>query len=127
MKRRLVVNFLVWLLLVCVLPSLNAATKSTNVRVGLPGRLSSNGPLYVAADRGFFAHALKAGRVHGTLLIQPTDSGLVDEGFRSMGFVGDLLKDCEYVGYVVNGDWAKSPLFCALELCCLIERKNLRT
>ena len=53
------------------------------------------------------ANALKAGRVHGTLLIQPTDFGLLDEGFRSMGFVGDFLKDCEYVGYVVNGEWAK--------------------
>jgi ABC-type nitrate/sulfonate/bicarbonate transport system substrate-binding protein len=223
MKRRLVVNFLVWLLLLCALPSLNAATKPTNVRVGLPGRLSSNWPLYVAADRGFFAqeglnvelivmrnatiqaqaliagdlqfnhnsvdsaaraftagaplrfigsaqhkptfrllvgkdikdwnslrgkflaagspgglthallsamldanglkkgdydilsmgldsdraNALKAGRVHGTLLIQPTDFGLLDEGFPSMGFVGDFLKDCEYVGYIVNGEWAK--------------------
>ena len=55
MKRRLVLNFLVWLLLVCALPSLDAATKPTNVRVGLPGRLSSNWPLYVAADCGFFA------------------------------------------------------------------------
>ena len=224
MKRRLVVNSLGWLLmLACVFPALAAVTKPTNVRVGLPGRLSSNWPLYVAADRGFFAqeglnveliamrnatiqvqaliagdlqfnhssvdstaraftagaplrfigsaqqkpsfrllvakdvkdwgslrgkfvaagapgglthallaamldanglrkgdydilsmgldsdraNALKAGRVQGTLLIQPTDFGLLDEGFRSMGFVGDFLKDCEYNGYVVNGEWAK--------------------
>ena len=33
MKRRLVVNFLVWLLLVCALASLNAATKPTNTTI----------------------------------------------------------------------------------------------
>jgi ABC-type nitrate/sulfonate/bicarbonate transport system substrate-binding protein len=200
-----------------------AMAKATNLRVGLPGRLSSNWPLYVAADRGFFAQeelnveliamrnatiqvqaliagdlqanhnsvdstarafsggaplkfigsaqqkpsfrllagkeindwkalrgkflaagapgglthallvamldahgvkkgdydvlsmgldndrgaALRAGRVQATLLIQPTDFLLLEEGFRSMGFVGDFLKDCEYNGYVVNGQWAK--------------------
>jgi NitT/TauT family transport system substrate-binding protein len=55
-------------------------------------------------DRGA---ALRAGRVQATLLIQPTDFLLLEEGFRSMGFVGDFLKDCEYNGYVVNGQWAK--------------------
>lgn len=200
-----------------------AMAKATDVRVGLPGRLSSNWPLYVAAERGFFAQeglnveliamrnatiqvqaliagdlqvnhssvdstaraftggaplkfigsaqqkpsfrllagkeindwkslrgkflaagapgglthallvamldahglkkgdyevlsmgldndrgaALRAGRVQATLLIQPTDFLLLEEGFKSMGFVGDFLKDCEYNGYVVNGSWAK--------------------
>jgi len=224
MKRRIRVHFLGWLVLLAwISPALAAVAKPTNVRVGLPGRLSSNWPLYVAADRGFFsqeglnveliamrnatiqvqaliagdlqfnhssvdstaraftagaplrfigaaqhkpsfrllagkdvkdwnslrgkfvaagapgglthallaamldaqglkkgdydilsmgldsdrANALKAGRVQATLLIQPTDFGLLEEGFRSMGFVGDFLKDSEYNGYVVNGQWAK--------------------
>ncbi len=224
MKRPMLAYFLSWLVLLSsISPAFPAAGKSTNVRVGLPGRLSSNWPLYVAADRGFFAQeglnveliamrnatiqvqaliagdlqfnhssvdstaraftagaplrfigaaqhkpsfrllagkdvkdwnslrgkfvaagapgglthallaamldaqglkkgdydilsmgldsdragALKAGRVQATLLIQPTDFGLLEEGFRSMGFVGDFLKDCEYNGYVVNGQWAK--------------------
>jgi ABC-type nitrate/sulfonate/bicarbonate transport system substrate-binding protein len=221
--RALTVRALTWLiLLACALPAFGAVAK-TNVRVGLPGRLSSNWPLYVAAERGFFtqegfnveliamrsatiqvqamiagdlqvnhnsvdstarafvagapfkfigsaqqkpsfrllagkdvkdwdglrgkflaagapgglthsllvamldarglkkgdyeilsmgldndrAQALRAGRVQGTLLIQPADFPLLDEGFKSMGFVGDFLKDCEYNGYVVNGRWAK--------------------
>jgi len=224
MRLRLLQILLAWFIgLTCAISAVPAATKPTNVRVGLPGRLSSNWPLYVAADRGFFAqeglnveliamrnatiqvqaliagdlqfnhssvdstaraftagaplrfigsaqqkpsfrllvgkdikdwgslrgkfvaagapgglthallaamldaqglkkgdydilsmgldsdraNALKAGRVQATLLIQPTDFGLLDEGFRSMGFVGDFLKDCEYNGYVVNGEWAK--------------------
>ena len=224
MKRRWVVNSLgLLLMLACALPAPDAATKPANVRVGLPGRLSSNWPLYVGAERGFFtqaglnveliamrnatiqvqaliagdlqfnhssvdstaraftagaplrfvgsaqqkpsfrllvgkdvndwgslrgkfvaagapgglthallaamldahglkkgdydilsmgldsdrSNALKAGRVHATLLIQPADFGLLEEGFRSLGFVGDFLKDCEYNGYVVNDKWAK--------------------
>ena len=224
MGLRLLQHLLAWLIvLTCALSAVAAATKPTNLRVGLPGRLSSNWPLYVAADRGFFtqeglnveliamrnatiqvqaliagdlqfnhssvdstaraftagaplrfigsaqqkpsfrllvgkdvkdwgslrgksvaagapgglthallaamldahglkkgdydilsmgldsdrSNALKAGRVQATLLIQPADFGLLEEGFRSMGFVGDFLKDCEYNGYVVNGQWAK--------------------
>jgi ABC-type nitrate/sulfonate/bicarbonate transport system substrate-binding protein len=224
MKRTMVINVLGCLLLLAwTSTALGAAVKSANVRVGLPGRLSSNWPLYVAADRGFFtqeglnveliamrnatiqvqaliagdlqfnhnsidstarafsagaplrfisaaqhkpsfrllagkdvkdfnslrgkfvaagapgglthallaamldaqglkkgdfeilsmgldsdrANALKVGRVHATLLIQPTDFGMLEEGFRSLGFVGDFLKDSEYNGYVVNGQWAK--------------------
>ena len=223
MKARWFFAFLGWLLLSAnVIPAMSA-TKLTNLRVGLPGRLSSNWPLYVAAERGFFAqeglsveliamrnatiqvqaliagdlqfnhssvdstaraftagaplrfvgsaqqkptfrllvgkeikdwnglrgkfvaagapgglthalaaamldahglkkgdydilsmgldsdrsNALKAGRVQATLLIQPADFGLIEEGFRSMGFVGDFLKDCEYNGYVTNDKWAK--------------------
>jgi ABC-type nitrate/sulfonate/bicarbonate transport system substrate-binding protein len=224
MRSRLILGSVSWLvLLTLVFPALGAVPKPVNLRVGLPGRLSSNWPLYVAAERGYFsqeglnveliamrnatiqvqaliagdlqvnhssvdstaraftggaplkfigsaqqkpsfrlladkeindwkslrgkflaagapgglthallvavldAHglkkgdyevlsmgldndrgaALRAGRVQATLLIQPTDFLLLEEGFRSMGFVGDFLKDCEYNGYVVNGQWAK--------------------
>ena len=224
MRSRLILGSLGWVvLLTLAFPALGAVTKPINLRVGLPGRLSSNWPLYVAAERSFFvqeglnveliamrnatiqvqaliagdlqvnhnsvdstaraftggaplkfigsaqqkpsfrllagkdvndwkslrgkllaagapgglthallvamldAHglkkgdydvlsmgldndrgaALRAGRVQATLLIQPTDFLLLEEGFRSMGFVGDFLKDCEYNGYVVNGQWAK--------------------
>jgi ABC-type nitrate/sulfonate/bicarbonate transport system substrate-binding protein len=224
MRSRLILGSVSWLvLLTLVFPALGAVPKPVNLRVGLPGRLSSNWPLYVAAGRGYFsqeglnveliamrnatiqvqaliagdlqvnhssvdstaraftggaplkfigsaqqkpsfrlladkeindwkslrgkflaagapgglthallvavldAHglkkgdyevlsmgldndrgaALRAGRVQATLLIQPTDFLLLEEGFRSMGFVGDFLKDCEYNGYVVNGQWAK--------------------
>lgn len=223
MKRPVLALLLVWLLIAWISTALAAAAKPVNVRVGLPGRLSSNWPLYVAADRGFFAqeglnveliamrnatiqvqaliagdlqvnhnsvdstarafsagaplrfigaaqhkpsfrllaakdvkdfnslrgkfvaagapgglthallaamldaqglkkgdfdilsmgldsdraNALKAGRVHATLLIQPTDFGMLEEGFRSLGFVGDFLKDSEYNGYVINNQWAK--------------------
>jgi ABC-type nitrate/sulfonate/bicarbonate transport system substrate-binding protein len=222
MKLRWLLIGLIWLFAAGATPA-DGATKLTNLRVGLPGRLSSNWPLYVAAERGFFnqeglnveliamrnatiqvqaliagdlqfnhssvdstarafsagaplrfigsaqqkpsfrllvgkdikdwnalrgkflaagapgglthallaatldahglkkgeydilsmgldsdrANALKAGRVQATLLIQPSDFGLLDEGFRSLGFVGDFLKDCEYNGYVTNDKWAK--------------------
>jgi ABC-type nitrate/sulfonate/bicarbonate transport system substrate-binding protein len=223
-QGRILVTSVSFLLAVMSVSSLfGAMPKSANVRVGLPGRLSSNWPLYVAAERGFFAQeglnveliamrnatiqvqaliagdlqvnhnsvdstaraftggaplkfigsaqqkpsfrllagkdindwkslrgkflaagapgglthallvamldahglkkgdydvlsmgldndrgaALRAGRVEATLLIQPTDFLLLEEGFKSMGFVGDFLKDCEYNGYVVNGRWAK--------------------
>src|SRR5258707_9100808 len=56
MKRPMLAYFLSWLVLLSsISPAFPAVGKSTNVRVGLPGRLSSNWPLYVAADRGFFS------------------------------------------------------------------------
>jgi hypothetical protein len=47
-------------------------------------------------------HAIRGGRVQGTLLSPPDDFSILDEGFRSMGFVGDYLKDVQFNGYSVT-------------------------
>ena len=51
-------------------------------------------------------YALRVGRVAGALLSPPDDFILLDEGFKSLGFVGDYLKDLEYNGFAVNTNWA---------------------
>ena len=53
------------------------------------------------------SQALRARRVQGTLLSAPDDFALLDEGFASLGFVGQFVKDMEYNGYIVNDNWAK--------------------
>jgi ABC-type nitrate/sulfonate/bicarbonate transport system substrate-binding protein len=53
------------------------------------------------------SQALRARRVQGTLLSAPDDFALLDEGFVSLGFVGEFVKDLEYNGYIVNDHWAK--------------------
>jgi NitT/TauT family transport system substrate-binding protein len=53
--RRFLAMMLTWLLVsASAFPTFGAAAKPVNVRVGLPGRLSFNWPLYVAAERGIF-------------------------------------------------------------------------
>jgi ABC-type nitrate/sulfonate/bicarbonate transport system substrate-binding protein len=51
-------------------------------------------------------HAIRGGRVQGTLLSPPDDFSILDEGFRSLGFVGDYLKDVQFNGYSVTQNWA---------------------
>jgi ABC-type nitrate/sulfonate/bicarbonate transport system substrate-binding protein len=53
------------------------------------------------------SQALMARRVQGTLLSAPDDFALLDEGFVSLGFVGEFVKELEYNGYIVNDNWAK--------------------
>ena len=53
------------------------------------------------------SQALRARRVQGTLLSAPDDFALLDEGFVSLGFVGEFVQDLEYNGYIVNDNWAK--------------------
>ena len=53
------------------------------------------------------SQALRARRVQGTLLSAPDDFALLDEGFVSLGFIGEFVKDMEYNGYIVNDNWAK--------------------
>jgi ABC-type nitrate/sulfonate/bicarbonate transport system substrate-binding protein len=51
--------------------------------------------------------ALKTGKVQGCLVGQPDDFVLLDDGFRSLGFTQDYMKDVQYAGFVVNGKWAE--------------------
>lgn len=53
------------------------------------------------------SQALRARRVQGTLLSAPDDFALLDEGFVSLGFIGEFVKELEYNGYIVNDNWAK--------------------
>ena len=51
-------------------------------------------------------HAFRGGKIQGTLLSPPDDFNLLDEGFPSLGFVGDYLKDVQFNGYSVTRNWA---------------------
>jgi ABC-type nitrate/sulfonate/bicarbonate transport system substrate-binding protein len=53
-------------------------------------------------------HALRGGRIQATLLSPPDDFVLLEEGFRSLGFVGDYLKDVQFNGYSVTSTWANA-------------------
>ena len=41
------------------------------------------------------------------LIGQPDDFVLFDDGFKSLGFTQDYLKDVQYAGFTVNGRWAE--------------------
>jgi NitT/TauT family transport system substrate-binding protein len=51
--------------------------------------------------------AMKAGQIQGCLIGQPDDFVLLDDGFKSLGFTQDYLKDVQYAGFTVNGKWAE--------------------
>lgn len=53
-------------------------------------------------------HSLRGGRIQATLLSPPDDFILLDEGYRSLGFVGDYLKDVQFNGYSVTNTWAST-------------------
>jgi NitT/TauT family transport system substrate-binding protein len=53
-------------------------------------------------------HALRGGRIQATLLSPPDDFVLLEEGFRTLGFVGDYLKDVQFNGYSVTHNWASA-------------------
>ena len=57
-----------------------------------------------SADR---VGAMRAGHIQGCLIGQPDDFVLLDEGFKSLGFIQDYLKDVQYAGFAVNGPWAE--------------------
>ena len=51
--------------------------------------------------------AMKAGQIQACLIGQPDDFVLLDDGFKSLGFTQDYLKDVQYAGFTVNGRWAE--------------------
>jgi ABC-type nitrate/sulfonate/bicarbonate transport system substrate-binding protein len=51
--------------------------------------------------------ALRTGKIDGCLVGQPDDFVLLDDGFKSLGFTQDYVKDVHYNGFVVNGKWAE--------------------
>jgi ABC-type nitrate/sulfonate/bicarbonate transport system substrate-binding protein len=51
--------------------------------------------------------AMKAGQIQACLIGQPDDFVLLDDGFKSLGFTQDYLKDVQYAGFTVNGKWAE--------------------
>ena len=51
--------------------------------------------------------AMRAGQIQGCLIGQPDDFVLLDDGFKSLGFTQDYLKDVQYAGFAVNGKWAE--------------------
>ena len=51
--------------------------------------------------------AMKAGQIQGCLIGQPDDFVLLDDGFKSLGYTQDYLKDVQYAGFAVNGKWAE--------------------
>jgi ABC-type nitrate/sulfonate/bicarbonate transport system substrate-binding protein len=51
--------------------------------------------------------AMRAGHIQGCLIGQPDDFVMLDEGFKSLGFTQDYLKDVQYAGFAVNGPWAQ--------------------
>ena len=51
--------------------------------------------------------AMKAGQIQACLIGQPDDFVLLDDGFKSLGFNQDYLKDVQYAGFTVNGRWAE--------------------
>ena len=57
-----------------------------------------------SADR---ISAMRADHIQGCLVGQPDDFVLLDEGFKSLGFTQDYLKDVQYAGFAVNGPWAE--------------------
>ena len=87
------VNFL--FALVWVSSVFGAMAKTTNLRVGLPGRLSSNWPLYVAAERGFFTQEglnveLIAMR-NATIQVQALIAGDLQANHNSVRFNGSSV------------------------------------
>jgi len=50
--------------------------------------------------------ALKSGQVAGTLLSIPDENVAIKDGFPSLGYVGQVIPDLEYNGYVVSDAWA---------------------
>jgi len=57
-----------------------------------------------AGDR---VSAMRAGHIQGCLIGQPDDFVLLDDGFKSLGYTQDYLKDVQYAGFTVNGKWAE--------------------
>jgi ABC-type nitrate/sulfonate/bicarbonate transport system substrate-binding protein len=51
--------------------------------------------------------AMRAGQIQGCLIGQPDDFVLLDDGFKSLGYTQDYLKDVQYAGFAVNGKWAE--------------------
>jgi NitT/TauT family transport system substrate-binding protein len=51
--------------------------------------------------------AMKAGQIQACLIGQSDDFVLLDDGFKSLGFTQDYLKDVQYAGFTVNGRWAE--------------------
>jgi ABC-type nitrate/sulfonate/bicarbonate transport system substrate-binding protein len=51
--------------------------------------------------------AMKAGQIQACLIGHPDDFVLLDDGFKSLGFTQDYLKDVQYAGFTVNGRWAE--------------------
>lgn len=51
--------------------------------------------------------AMRTGQIQGCLVGQPDDFVLLDDGFKSLGFTQDYLKDVQYAGFAVNGKWAE--------------------
>ncbi|MET0503347.1 MAG: ABC transporter substrate-binding protein [Candidatus Binatia bacterium] len=57
-----------------------------------------------AGDR---VSAMRAGHIQGCLIGQPDDFVLLDDGFKSLGYTQDYLKDVQYAGFTINGKWAE--------------------
>jgi NitT/TauT family transport system substrate-binding protein len=51
--------------------------------------------------------AMRAGQIQGCLIGQPDDFVLLDDGYKSLGYTQDYLKDVQYAGFAVNGKWAE--------------------
>jgi NitT/TauT family transport system substrate-binding protein len=52
--------------------------------------------------------ALQAKRISGMIAGGPDDSKALAAGFKSLGYVNDVLKEVEYNGYAVEDKWAKA-------------------
>ncbi|MBV8084825.1 MAG: ABC transporter substrate-binding protein [Chloroflexi bacterium] len=51
--------------------------------------------------------ALTTGQVSGSLLSIPDTNKAAQSGFKSLGYVNDVLHDLQYNGYVVSSKWAQ--------------------